>query len=89
MTTLDRRFFLKATGTALTTSLIPGNPLFASSYTKKAQLPTNTPIIKLYDDGESFEPEEYINELAKIYTATKFESDWYGVGGAVAALEKS
>jgi len=87
MATLDRRFFLKATGTALTTSLIPGSPLFASEYTKKPQLPTDTPIIKLYDDGESFEPEEYINELAKIYTATKFEPDWYGVGGAVAALE--
>lgn len=87
MAALHRRLFLKATSTALATTLIPGSAVMASARSNMPTLPGEPPVIKLYGDGEMFAPEAYIKELSKFYTATNFEQDRYGVGGVVEALE--
>jgi len=88
MTALDRRTFLKASGIGLLPAIVPLSTAFASE--KKIQVadePAN-PIIRLFGDGEMFQPGDYLAELQKAHTATPIIRDIYGNGGAIEALEK-
>lgn len=87
MASFGRRHFLKAGSTVLIPSFLPVGTLLASSNGKKQHQTANVKSIRFFGDGEIFEPEEYITELAQFYAVNKFEKDRYGVGGIVAALE--
>lgn len=68
-------------------ALLPFAPAFASEKTKTGG--TVSPrTIKLFGDGEMFEPAEYITELQKANAALPVVRDRYGAGGVVAQLEK-
>lgn len=45
--------------------------------------------VKLFGDGEMFEPDEYLEELKQANAHSKIIKDRYGVGGVVEALEKT
>src|SRR5687767_4950605 len=88
MTALDRRTFLKASGIGLLPAIVPLSTALASE--KKIQVadePAN-PIIRLFGDGEMFQPGDYLAELQKAHAAIPIIRDAYGNGGAVEALEK-
>lgn len=85
MAFFDRRQFFKTGTAALIPAVIPISTIFTSDNSEKQYLKSKA--IKLYGDGEMFEPEEYIDELDQYFESTKFEKDRYGAGGAVEALE--
>lgn len=85
-TSTNRRNFLKSAGNAIVPVILPTGTLLAESV--RAQEPPVARPVKFFGDGETFEPEDYISELGKINAAGKIERDRYGIGGAVAALEK-
>ncbi len=85
MTSIHRRNFLKASGLSLVPAFLPV-PIFAS---RVHPVPApGGPIVKFVFDGEMFEPAAYISQLEQINSAQEVKSDFYGKGGAVAALEK-
>ncbi len=87
MAPFGRRHFLKTGSSVLIPSLLPAGTLLATDDRKTQHPPANVKPIKFFGDGEMFEPEDYIKELAQFYAKQKFEKDRYGVGGVVAALE--
>jgi threonine aldolase len=87
MTEFSRRNFLKASGLSVLPALLPAIPAFATGTSKK-QLPADGPMIKFYGDGEMFEPTAYLEQLQQINNKVQIAADRYGIGGAVAALEK-
>ncbi len=86
MTAFNRRNFLRTSGISILPAIIP--------FTKVSALGTYpnpdpaAPIIKLFGDGEMFEPGDYLTELQKANAATAIVRDRYGSGGVVEALEK-
>lgn len=88
MAGFNRRNFLKTSGVGLLPVLSPFTSSFASDAIKLKWPAPNTLVVKLYGDGEMFNPGEYINELQKANAATAIKQDWYGVGGAIEQLEK-
>jgi len=88
MMPFNRRFFIKATSATILPALIPFSSVLASGVNNEKDLPPGTPIIKLYGDGEMFEPGDYLNELQKLHAESPIVRDRYGSGGAVEALEK-
>ena len=83
----NRRDFLKLSGLSILPAVLPASHLFAAE--KNIDLPfTDEPIIKLFGDGEMFEPAAYIDLLKQVNATTAIERDRYGDGGAVGALEK-
>jgi threonine aldolase len=83
----NRRNFLKTAGLSALPIVIPGAASLAAN--GKGYTPAGTePLVKLFGDGEMFDAAGYINELQKINAAKLIEPDRYGVGGAVADLEK-
>lgn len=88
MSNSNRRHFIKLAGTGMLPAIIPFSTTFADDIINKQATPPGMPLVKLYGDGEMFEPGDYINELQKIQAAAPIEKDRYGSGGAVEALEK-
>ncbi len=87
MSSFGRRQFLKNGSAVFIPSLLPTGLVFASDENKQQPAPAKP--IKLYGDGEMFEPEDYLQELMQYYTSSKFEKDRYGEGGVVKALEET
>ncbi|KIC95426.1 threonine aldolase family protein [Flavihumibacter solisilvae] len=85
-TSNNRRNFLKTAGSAIVPVLMPAGTLFAAT-ARPQEAPAVRPV-RFFGDGETFEPEDYINELAKLNAKGRIERDRYGTGGVVAALEK-
>jgi threonine aldolase len=83
---LDRRKFLKTSGTALLPAMVPLSSVLATG--SASQPAPAGPPVKFFGDGEMFEPADYLAELQKYQTAKGIEKDRYGVGGVVEALEK-
>ena len=88
MPSFNRRYFLKTSSVGLLPAVVPLTSVFASDANQVKWSPPNAPIIKLYGDGEMFNPSDYLNELHKANAAVEIEQDWYGVGGAIEQLEK-
>jgi threonine aldolase len=88
MPSFNRRNFLKTSSAGLLPALVPLPSVFASDANQVKWSPPNAPIIKLYGDGEIFNPGDYLNELQKANAAVAIEQDWYGKGGAIEQLEK-
>jgi threonine aldolase len=87
MTEFTRRNFIRASGLAVIPALLPTIPAFACDNQQK-QLPADGAMIKFYGDGEMFEPTAYLEQLQQFNNKTPLGADRYGIGGAVAALEK-
>ena len=87
MSLSGRRNFLKISGLSILPAIIPASVLEASEVEEK-KFYDNEPIVKLFGDGEMFEPAEYINELQKVNASNAIVRDRYGQGGAIEALEK-
>src|SRR5436190_16518110 len=93
MTVANRRDFLRLSGLSIQPAVLPAGSLFAKSAgsggEKYTDFPvTDEPSIKLFGDGEMFEPAAYIDVLKQMNTTTAIEKDRYGDGGSVGALEK-
>ena len=89
MPSFNRRYFLKTSSVGLLPAVVPLTSVFASNANQVEWPPPNTPIIKLYGDGETFNPSDYLKELLKANAAVAIEQDCYGVGGAIERLEKA
>ena len=87
MTTFNRRNFLRASGLTVLPALIPSFPSIARMNPRSADQAGVQPINFTYD-GEFLDPPSYINKLLKINSSQPIGQDYYGVGGAVADLEK-
>jgi len=87
MAPFNRRNFLKKSSLGLLPAIIPFQSILASETTDQFLAPSTLPV-KLYGDGEMFEPAAYLDELQKANAATAIVRDRYGAGGVVAALEK-
>lgn len=88
MAAFNRRNFLRTSGLGLIPAVIPfGNALAGTPVNTPTPAP-GSPIIKLFGDGEMYEPGDYLAELQKAHAATGIIRDRYGVGGVVEALEK-
>src|SRR5215217_573458 len=88
MSAFNRRNFLKTSSLGLLPIVVPFGTAIASQANEN-QFPDVAPkVIKLFGDGEMFEPGDYLNELQKAHTATAIVRDRYGVGGVIEALEK-
>lgn len=87
MPSVNRRNFLKVTGmVAVPGLLLPGN--LSATGIKERSAADEKPVIKLYGDGEMFEPADYLRELTGMHSKTPIKRDNYGRGGAVEQLEK-
>lgn len=86
MKNFNRRQFLKTSGVAVLPALIPVAASAGSS--DKEYREAADPVIRFFYDGEDFNPAMYIGELQKINGKEAIKRDFYGQGGAVAALEK-
>jgi threonine aldolase len=82
MAAFNRRKFLQAGGLLLTPALLP----FSNARAGKVFADTD-PVVKLYGDGEMFEPAAYLEQLQLANAKIPLERDRYGHGGAVTALE--
>ncbi|MEJ8819260.1 threonine aldolase family protein [Lacibacter sp. H407] len=87
MSSVNRRNFLKASGTVMLPALVPAIAT-ASPASNNKTVHADESIIKFFYDGEFFSPAMYIEELQKINSKQSIERDVYGQGGAVTALEK-
>ncbi len=87
MAFVNRRNFLKASGVAVLPVVVPAVPALASGFRKEIPGPVPV-IIKLFGDGEMFEPGDYLEHLQQLHTASPIGRDRYGTGGAVESLEK-
>ncbi len=68
-------------------AVIPLVPAIAHEFSKVKSEPNAKPI-KLFGDGEMFDPADYLDELQKAHTKTAIIKDRYGVGGVIEALER-
>jgi len=68
----NRRFFLKLSGLSILPAVLPAGNLFARE--KNVDLPfADEPIIKLFGDGEMYEPAAYIELLKQANTQKAIE----------------
>lgn len=86
MSNLNRRGFLKSSGWAALPMVLPFSSALANNTSKKDSATPDT--IKFYGDGEMYEPADYLKVLQQIQQGNGIETDRYGSGGAVEALEK-
>jgi threonine aldolase len=85
MSPINRRNFIKTSGVGVLPTLIPVIPAFAANAEFKKQW---VPVIKLFGDGEMFEPGDYFTRLQDTHSGNNIVKDRYGIGGVVEALEK-
>jgi threonine aldolase len=86
MSAFNRRLFLKKSGLGLVPAVLPFGSAIAARH--PAVNAPSSPVIKLFGDGEMFDPNDYISELQKANASLGINKDRYGVGGVVEALEK-
>jgi threonine aldolase len=86
MPIFDRRNFLKTAGLTILPAVIPIVPALATG--KPGQHAAGEPIIRLFGDGEMFEPGDYLKLLQDVNNKQPIKRDNYGMGGEIAALEK-
>jgi threonine aldolase len=87
MSFTNRRNFLKLSGLSIVPAMLPAASLFATAKSSSSPF-ANEPRVDFFGDGKIFDPAEYINSLQQANAITAIEKDRYGIGGAVAALEK-
>ena len=87
----DRRSFIKSAGLAVLPGITPIIPAIANvspaAFDRVDEKPWTTKI-NFVSDGEILSPRDYVNRLVEIDRKSAIESDSYGSGGPVAALEK-
>ena len=87
MPSINRRFFLKGTGLAITPALLPS----MNSWVKKLNLQphiADEPVVKFFSDGDFFDGYRYIEQLEEANKKNLLKTDRYGSGGSVTELEK-
>lgn len=87
MSSINRRNFLRSSGSLALPIVLPASGLLANDQQKWNELPPRPPV-KFFGDGEMFEPWHYINLLQMVDKNNAITKDRYGVGGVVEALEK-
>jgi threonine aldolase len=83
----NRRDFLRLSGLSIIPAVIPSTRLFAEEKNASPFF-DNDPPVRFFGDGETFEPNAYIDLLKQMSAKTPIERDRYGEGGVVGALEK-
>ncbi len=68
--------------------IIPLSPVLAIKDNRNQYIDPSSKVIKLFGDGEMFEPGDYLTELQKAHISTTIIKDQYGVGGVIGQLEK-
>lgn len=86
MSSIDRRQFLHRSGAVLLPAIIPVTAMAGQS--GPAEGPADEPLVSFFYDGADFNPAQYIDVLQKANAREPIKRDFYGQGGAVAALEK-
>lgn len=84
---INRRAFLKTTGISALPFVAPVIPALGAA-AKKYQSPPREGIVSFSGDSLLYDPPSYISKLQQIHAAAPIGQDFYGNGGAVAALEK-
>lgn len=87
MLSINRRNFLRSSGSLAIPAVLPLSGLLTSDQKTESDLPAK-PIIKFFGDGEMYEPSDYIRVLAEADKTAAIAKDRYGVGGVMEALEK-
>jgi len=87
MSSINRRNFLRSSGSLAIPAVLPLSGLLASEQQTENDLPVK-PVVKFFGDGEMYEPSDYISVLQEADKAAAIAKDRYGVGGVVEALEK-
>lgn len=87
MSSINRRNFLRSSGSLAIPSVLPLSGLLANKQETDSDLPSK-PVVKFFGDGEMYEPSDYIRVLAEADKSVAITKDRYGVGGVVEALEK-
>jgi threonine aldolase len=82
----NRRSFLKSSGVTAVPAIWTASVAQAMPVQGRPAVPAR-PVIKFYDDGETFDVGDYIGELQRIHEAKPIEVDFYGEGGVAQALE--
>ena len=86
MSSIDRRQFLQRSGAVLLPAIIPVSAMAGESAPAERQ--ADEPLVSFFYDGADFNPAQYIDALQKANAKEPIKRDFYGQGGAVAALEK-
>ncbi len=87
MSSINRRNFLRSSGSLVIPAVLPLSGLLTSEKKTTSDLPAK-PVVKFFGDGEMYEPSDYIRVLQEADKAAAIAKDRYGVGGVVEALEK-
>ncbi len=87
MTALNRRNFLRNSGSLAIPAMLPLSGLLSNDTPVINDWPAK-PIVKFFGDGEMYEPTDYIRVLQEADKTVAIAKDRYGVGGVVEALEK-
>jgi len=87
MSSINRRNFLRSSGTLAIPAVLPLSGLLANEQQTASDLPAK-PVVKFFGDGEMYEPTDYIRVLGEADKTVAIAKDRYGVGGVVEALEK-
>lgn len=87
MCAINRRNFLRSSGSMAIPAVLPLSGLLANERQQLSDLPAN-PQVKFFGDGEMYEPSDYIRVLAEADKTFAIAKDRYGIGGVVEALEK-
>lgn len=87
MPSINRRNFLRSSGSLAIPAVLPLSGLLANDYQQENDLPAK-PIVKFFGDGEMYEPADYIRVLREADKTAAIAKDRYGLGGVVEALEK-
>lgn len=88
MSNINRRNFLRSSGSIAIPAVLPFSGLLANNNQQVSDLPAK-PLVKFFGDGEMYEPSDYIRVLAEADKTVAIAKDRYGVGGVVEALEKN
>ena len=85
---VNRRTFLRTTGMTALPLVAPFIPAFSNTGEQTPLPPPDKRIISFTGDSLLYDPAAYISKLQEINATTPITQDFYGNGGAVAALEK-
>ncbi len=88
MAPFNRRSFLKKSSIGLLPAFIAVPSVLAGEKAYNEGIVPSIKPIKMFGDGEMFEPGDYLTELQKAHAAHTIIKDRYGVGGVLEALEK-
>jgi len=86
MKNVNRRYFLKLSGLTALPAVLPAVSI-ANNFDPKPSVPEEL-IVKFFGDGEMYSPGAYLDKLHTLQATQPIEPDFYGDGGAVAALQQ-